>query len=489
MENVAGLDRETEKAVEAYRAGDKSRAKACCRKLLKRDAKNFNALQIMAMALRSEAHFEVAIEFYRKAMQAAPLIALKNQMCVDLATCYQEIDESDKALKLLDELLLNDLTNTRALHRKGAILRSRGEEQAALECFRLIVDYPPELTSGAEITRGKAHWYLLSSPIWRPTLDDIHRAEADLRWLEDSEEIANIHFARYNGYERLGLYAEAWQALKQANQQIWQNVRFDLKALSESLEQVYQQLNVAEVIEAQLKNKYTPVFIAGLPRSGTTLLESVLLEHPTVLTRGESTRVASVFEEIIGDETQLLHLDQARKMRFAKKLESTLFRKAPTAEVMIEKTPNNFIYASLLIQAFSGVKILHTIKQPVEACLSIYRQHFLRQGQQAYSYNLISTVLYYRWHEKIIDLLQQRFPQSVLNIRYDDMVDENIQVWPRIFEFCGLQWNDAYLEFHQSRREVKTISASQIRQGLSTRYLARAERYGDVIVDWINYLS
>ncbi|MCP4431752.1 MAG: hypothetical protein GY806_12295 [Gammaproteobacteria bacterium] len=481
MENSTGLDRDTEKAVEAYRAGDKSRAKACCRKLLKRDAENFNALQIMAMALRSEEHFEVAIDFYCKAMRAAPLISLKHQMCVDLATCYQEIDESDKALKLLDELLSNDLTNTIALHRKGVILRSRGEEQAALECFRQIIDYPPEVSSGADITRGKAHWYLLSSPILQPTREDISRAEADLLWLENAEEIAHIHFACYNGYERLTLYAEAWQALKQANEQVWENVRFDLSALSASLDQVYQYIEAAEIKTAELDNSYTPVFIAGLPRSGTTLLESVLLEHPAVLTRGESTLVAKVFEEIIGDETQLQNLGQAHIRHFAKKLESSLFKKAPRAEVMIEKTPNNFIYAALLIASFSKVKIIHTIKQPIEACLSIYRQHFLRQSQQAYSYDLVSTVLYYRWHARITDLLQQRFPQSVLNIQYDDMVSESSPVWPQIFEFCGLKWADSYLEFYQSRREVKTISASQVRQGVTNDYQSRAQHYGHVV--------
>ncbi len=481
MENSQPLDRDTQHAVDLYRSGERNTAKIHCQKILKRNSVNFNALQIMAMILRAEEKFEAAAEYYKKSAKAAPLISLKHQMMIDLAVCQQENDRIDVALDLLDQVLNADITNALALHRKGVILRSHGEEQAALECFKQVVAYPPEISTGADITRGKAHWYIMTSPGLKPLPDDIKQAEADVGWLKDETEVINLHFALYNGYERLGQYEKAWQSLQLANQRVWSQVNFNPLILNNSLERLYQQIRVLEPSSSRLNNTYTPVFIAGLPRSGTTLLESVLLEHPSVSSLGESQQVANNFHQCFGDDFELTAEAPQQLEVFAKKLERALFKKASDSKFIIEKTPNNFLYAHLLIQAFAGVKIIHTVKNPLEACFSIYRQHFLKQKQQAYSYHLASTVLYYRWHEKIINLLQQRFPASVLNVDYEKMIETDSALWPRLFAFCGLEWDDSYLKYHQSKRQVKTISASQVRQGISTSYRCRAAGYGDII--------
>ncbi len=489
VKNNQSLDRDSQRAIDLYRSGDRSAAKIHCQRVLKRNAVHFNALQIMAMTLRAEEKFGAAVEYYKKAVKVTPFAALKNQMMVELAVCHQECNQGEIALDLLEQVINADMTNALALHRKGVILRTRGEEQAALECFKQVVTYPPEVSTGAEITRGKAHWYIMTSPTLKPLPGDIEQAETDLSWLKDEEEITNLRFALYNGYERLAQYKKAWHSLKLANQRVWSQVNFNPQVLNDSLNRVYRQIKQSGPTSAQLQNVYRPVFIAGLPRSGTTLLESVLLEHPSVSSRGESQQVAHIFHESIGEDFGLAAVESQQLKAFSTKLERALFKKASSTDVIIEKTPNNFLFAHLLIQAFAGVKIIHTVKEPLEACFSIYRQHFLKQQQQAYSYDLLSTVLYYRWHEKIIELLQQRFPDSVFNIDYNDMIDTGSTVWPGLFRFCGLEWNDAYLEFYRSKREVKSTSASQVRQGISNDYRSRATRYGSIINELKNLLS
>ena len=486
-ESNTALDKNIQSAVDAYRAGDNATVKNYCHKHLKRKPGDFNALQIMAMTLRAEEKYNAAIEYYKKAEKAAPMVSLKHQMKVDLAVCYQENNLPNLALELLGQVLTADMTNALALHRKGSILRAHGDEQAALECFKQVVMYPREICSGAEITRGKAHWHILTTPSLKPTAVDIAQAEADLNWLEDPEELANLRFALYNGYERLGLYQQAWDMLKQANQHVWSRVNFDLLPLNDSLERACRQIFELEPGRTCLDNRYTPVFIAGLPRSGSTLLESVLLEHPRVSSRGESQLVAAAYQAVIGKDFVTSAPQAGQLAAIAKKLERELFKQAAESDVVIDKTPNNFLFSHLLIQIFHGVKIINTVKDPLEACFSLYRQHFLKQQQQAYTYDLVSTVLYYRWHEKITDTLGRRFPESVLNIDYRHMTEPDSSIWPRLFEFCGLEWDKTFLQFQRSKRQVKTISAAQLRQGLSPEYRSRAAKYG-VIIDELDEL-
>ncbi|MFT5740506.1 MAG: tetratricopeptide (TPR) repeat protein [Planctomycetota bacterium] len=473
------FERQTEAAVAAYKAGDKKQAKACCRKILRRDNANFNALQIMAMALRAEEHFEAAVDYYLKAARVAPLDSLVSQMQIDAAGCLEQLGQLGKALTLLDPLLADDLTNTAALHRKAVILRSRGEELEALQYFKQIVTYPPALCSGAELTRGKAHWHILTAPGLKPTLPDIEAAVADLDWIEDIQERENLFFAIYNGYERVQQYALAWEYLNKANALVWKRVAFDLLPLHRSLDRLYQQIEAmpSSIVEPEHCD-CRPVFVAGLPRSGSTLLESVLLEHPGVTSKGESSFVGEQYRKWF--EPQLKDDDLAGEL-FSRGIEKYLGIGQTKSQVVIDKTPNNFNFAVALLQGFPQMRMLIPMKTPLEACLSLYRQHFLKNAEHGYSYNLAATVLYYRWHEKICSRLQRRFPTRFLIVDYCELTDAKSGLWAELFDFCGLQWDPVFLNYFQSKRRVSTTSAAQVRQAVSTTYRDRAERYGSVI--------
>lgn len=475
----AVFERQTEAAIAAYKAGDKKQAKACCQKILRRDNVNFNALQIMAMALRAEGHYEAAFDYYQKAAQVAPLASLVSQMQIDAAGCLEQLGKLDKALTILDRLLEGDLTNTIALHRKAVILRSRGEELEALQYFKQIVTYPPALCSGAELTRGKAHWHILTAPELKPTRPDIEAAIADLDWVEDQQERENLFFAIYNGYERIQQYDLAWEFLNKANALVWKRVAFDLLPLHLSLDRLYQQIETMpspSVDPGDCNSR--PLFIAGLPRSGSTLLESVLLEHPGVTSKGESSYVGEQYRKWF--EPQLKDDDTANRL-FSRGIENHLDIGKTESRVVIDKTPNNFNFAVALLQSFPQMRMLIPMKTPLESCLSLYRQHFLKSSEHAYSYNLTATVLYYRWHEKICSRLQQRFPAQFLNVDYRELTDASSGSWAELFDFCGLQWDPAFLNYFHSKRRVATISAAQVRQAVSTAYRDRAERYGAVI--------
>ena len=404
-------------------------------------------------------------------------------MRLDLAGCLHELGRQRAALAELDKVLDTDFAHAGALTRKGTILHALGDERGALECFKQVVTFPPAVATDAGLHRGRAHWFIMSSPALEPSAADIDAARADLDWVTDEDEIAHLLFALYNGCERNARYAEAWQYLRRANARVWHSVAVDAAALDRDFARVYRQVEACALERPLLDNAWRPVFIAGLPRSGTTLLESVLLEHPAVISRGESPRVREAHLEAFGvDIAGVEGVPPADALRrFASRLQKSLFAGAADGQVVLEKTPNNFIYAHLLARLFRGARVLHTVKQPLEACFSLYRQHFLMRGQHAYSYDLATTVLYYRWHRRIIDLLARRFPDAVLNIDYADMVSEGDAAWRRIFEFCGLDWDESYLGFQRSRRVVRTISAAQVRQGLTAEYRERATRYGDVL--------
>ncbi len=485
MSGDVALDKRVKQALEALQQGQPSRTRQICHRLLEKNPKDFNALQLQAMALRREGKHEAAANYFGRAAQAAPNADLRQSMRVQQARCEDRVGRQDEALRLLDRVLEENIAHAEALYSKALILRYRGEERAALECFKQVVFYPPAVTGVDELERAGAHWHILTSPKLEPQDEDIDQARQDLQWIQGGDARAQLLFAIYSGEERRGRYSSAWRDLKAANRQVWRQVAFPLRTLQSAGEAVLTEIELNPPGKALVDNKLPLAFICGLPRSGTTLVESVLLEHPGVATLGESVAVSQVFNRVYPEQSVLEsdgRYDPRRLQQFARQLDKRLFAGREDARaLLLEKTPNNFYAINQLLHVFANSRFVVTVKSPREACFSLFRQNFEFKEQIAYSYNLAATVLQYRVQERIVNELAARYPDRVRWLRYEDMIREGERLWPEIFDFLGLEWNPDFLEFHGSGRTVRTISAAQVREGISAKYLSRTDRYGPVL--------
>jgi tetratricopeptide (TPR) repeat protein len=221
-----------------------------------------------------------------------------------------------------------------------------------------------------------------------------------------------------------------------------------------------------------------PIFVLGMPRSGTTLVEQIIASHPVVHGAGElpdlmeiATGVIAGPELLFPDGVQPLSPDRLTAM--GNQYLASLQRRAPEAHRITDKMPHNFMAIGLIHLMLPNAKIIHVKRNPVDTCLSCFTQLF--QGKMEFTYELAELGRYYLDYQRLMEHWREVLPSGAfLDVQYEDIVaDQEVQA-RRLLEYCGLEWNDACLDFHKSNRIVRTSSLAQVRQPI---YKSSVERW------------
>ncbi len=218
-----------------------------------------------------------------------------------------------------------------------------------------------------------------------------------------------------------------------------------------------------------------PVFIIGMPRSGTSLTEQILASHPAVFGAGELTFWGAAFAD--REAAGLGSLDEAGPIRsMASDYLARLTAISGEAQRVIDKMPANFLYAGLIHAAFPRARIIHMQRHPMDTCLSIYFQHFFNMGP--YSNDFDNLAHYYGEYVRITDHWRGCLPAtSLLEVPYEALVEDQEGWTRRMVEFIGLPWDPRCLDFHQTDRVVITTSKWQIRQKIHSSSVERWRNY------------
>jgi tetratricopeptide (TPR) repeat protein len=224
-----------------------------------------------------------------------------------------------------------------------------------------------------------------------------------------------------------------------------------------------------------------PVFIVGMMRSGTSLVEQILASHPQVHGHGERTEITQIAMALharlnAGPYPECLaQLDQATAARYAAGFIALFDRDAPNAARNIDKLPHNFEHLGLISLLFPRARIIHCVRDPIDTCLSNYFQDFAEKN--TFTYDLRSMGEEYRTYQRLMAHWQAVLPNPMLTIQYEDLVADQAGVSRRAVEFLGLPWDEACLNFHANPRPVFTKSLWQVRQPIYHDAVARWRRY------------
>jgi Sulfotransferase family len=238
-----------------------------------------------------------------------------------------------------------------------------------------------------------------------------------------------------------------------------------------------------------------PIFIVGMPRSGTTLVEQVLASHPQVFGGGERRDLTSAMADVFGRDTEAAHFAE----RLAA-LTSEDFRRigaaylarvtplAPAAQRITDKMPANFRFVGIIHLALPNARIIHIRRDPVDTCLSCFSKLF--GGKQPYSYDLAELGRYYRAYERLMAHWREALPaDAMLEVQYEELVSAFAPQARRIVAHCGLEWDEACLAFHRTERPVRTASAAQVRQPIYQNAVGRGRAYGSMLAPLLEALS
>lgn len=409
-----------------------------------------------------------ALGAYDKAIAQSPGFAPAH---FGRAAALFALQDSEGALKSYSRAISLDPNNAQAWAHLARTLGVLGRSADAAEAARRAI--------GLEPANPEA-WQVLSSlKRFGPGDPDLARMEAALADAEarqvDPEDRLNLQFALGRAWLEAGEAGRAFAHLARANSQQRSRLDFDIDAYLATLEAMAASIG-AETIDrlAQAGDPSDqPVFIIGMPRSGTTLIEQILASHPQVHGAGELTLVDRLARRLPGAGEGLSEaLSPDILASLGAEYASQARALAPGAARLIDKLPGNFVYAGLIHLMLPNARIIHCIRDPLDTCLSCYETRFAKG--QPYSYDLRELGRRYRGYERLMAHWRRVLPADrFIEVRYEDVVADLQGQTRRLLEFCGLEWDEACLQFHRTRREVWTTSSSQVRRPLYASSIGR----------------
>jgi len=448
---------------------------------------------------------EMAVQLIRRAIHIAP----SHLMHFNLATELRSQNRLDEAAESFRKALTLKADFFEAHYSLGQLLQDMGKHREAEACIRKAADLRPEyadvyvalasihndlghfddsrsaLASALTIQpQHPAAWAMLSQTR-KMTLDDQAWLSTALSLLEakqpalSSEQQTELLFAIGKYYDDTRQFDLAFPAYQQANE-LKKKIDgpFDRKRFSQFIDAIIN----AYGSPADMQNKEgasqseRPVFIVGMPRSGTSLIEQIAASHPAAYGAGE---LEFWYRYGLSDEyASFKDLNKSQIAKLANAYEQLIKQCDPLAARVINKMPSNFCWVGLIKAVFPHARFIHAQRNPADICLSIYFQNF--KSRHPYAADLDDLAYYYGEYSRLMAHWKSALPtDSLLEVPYEELVDDPDTWIPKIIEFIGLDWDKRCLNFHQTERKVATLSNWSVRQKL---YRSSKQR-------WRNYQS
>ncbi len=412
----------------------------------------------LGVALKNQGRLEDAEDTYRLAVDANPDFAEGHANLGGALKLLDRMDEAEAAfLRALD---INPGL-AQALNNLGALKADRGAFDEAETLFRRTLDAHPDFAEA---------WLGLSGlKRFAPGDEDIARMKAV--WDETPlrfDARTNLAFALAKALDDAGDVEAAFGFLEEGNRLKRKTVRFDAEENARRMEAM------AKAYPGEARGggdpDAMPVFVVGMPRSGTTLVEQILASHPAVTGAGELGYLPEIAEGVDALD------DDGRRALGAAYLEKLRRHADDGALRVVDKMPANALHLGLIAQILFGARIILCRRDARDVCFSCYSKLFA--GDQAFAYDLGELATYHRAHERLMDHWRETLPDGrMIEVAYEDVVDDLEGQARRMLDHVGLDWDPACLTFHETQRVVRTASKVQARQPLFRHGIGRWKRY------------
>ena len=284
--------------------------------------------------------------------------------------------------------------------------------------------------------------------------------------------------------DRQGLYDAAFACAREANElkPYQYNHAQYVKYVNRLLDPEITSLAAEPLTPTTLENVVRPVFIVGMPRSGTSLVEQIIATHPMVYGGGERHAISSIVSNLpslLGNIAEYPECLSAVTPATIEQIRGNYARFTEGLPVdttaMTDKMPENFQHAVLIRMLFPDSRIIHCVRNPIDTCLSCYFQQFT--GYHDYAYDLEDLGKHYLEYQRLMKYYRDVAGVPMLEVKYEELVNDTEKVSRQMVEYCGLEWDERCLRFYESERVMRTASYDQVRQPVYTRSIDRWKNY------------
>lgn len=396
------------------------------------------------------------------------------------AAILARLGDYARSIELYEKVLAGYPGQARAWMSYGHALKTAGRQADSVRAYRRCTELVPRI--------GEAWWSLANLKTVRFTPEDLTRMRSHLQDAQLSQaDRLHFHFALGKALEDAGEHAESFEHYARGNELRKRQLSYDPQRTTELVRRT-KAVFTAEFCSTRPPRGCLapdPIFIVGLPRSGSTLLEQVLASHPLVegtqelpdiigisrtlggpRGRGEPSRYPEILATLDGAQLAQLGEQYLAQTRIQRKTDKPFF---------IDKMPNNWAHVGLIHLILPRARIIDARRHPLGCCFSGFKQHFARG--QAFTYGLEQIGTYYRDYVNLMAHFDQVLPGRIHRVLYEDMIEDTEAQVRRLLDHCGLPFDERCLRFYETERAVRTASSEQVRQPI----------YRDGMDQWRHY--
>lgn len=465
--------------------GELDSAIQCLRQTLIRKPKNGKVLRLLSQLLRDNGEFEAAIDCIRT------IISMDEQSAeahYNLGLTLEDQGQLDEAIECYRQTLRYEPNFTQALVGEAGILEKKGDIQRAYEIVRPMAE-ANDADIGASVLYAK-----LIRQLGQPQ-DAIDRLQQVLRRDELSTTWRIIaHTDLGQAYNGLGQYEKAYAQYRQANE--LKPGRFDAQRHERMIDKIIDAFSRGTMRSLPRSSNCSkiPVFIVGMPRSGTSLVEQILASHPRIFGAGELMDMEQMTQSLpqtLGSRTSFPECIGEFTQQTADDLAGTYVARlrefSSTAARVTDKMPHNYLHVGFIRLLFPSAPIIHCRRDPRDTCLSCYFANFL--ASQTFANDLDALAAYFVQYEKLMRHWTKTLEVPMFEVCYEQLVREPEAICRTLVAYLELEWDERCLQFHRSKRFMNTASYRQVRQPIYTKSVGRWRHYEQFLGRLLNMLE
>lgn len=499
-----------EEATRKFATGHFREAETMAQALVRENPRDVNAALLLARIAINANCFEDAKEILERITQMAPrFIAAWH----DLGTVLKELHAYDEAVDVMRKALSIDPRNALTHYYHGAALAMAANPLDAVSAYQQAVELDPELMGayiglghvlktvgdhdgGVRAYRraielrpnfGETYYSLANLKTFRFSDDDIREMQHRLK-NEQLPVDCKVHFefALGKAFEDQKDFDRSFEYYALANESHRDTIAYD-PVQTEVAHERMRHVFTTDYFKSVRKNNegheaQDPIFIVGLPRSGSTLLEQILASHSKVDGTSELPDISMIAQALAKPDQGVIfpacmeHLATGSLEELGQQYLDQTRRHREGAPLFTDKMPNNFAYVGFIKAILPNAKIIDARRHPMDSCFGCFKQHFAKG--QTFTYDLFELGEFYLEYDRLMRHWDEVLPGEVLRVQYEDVVDDLETQVRRILDFCGLPFESGCVSFHETQRAVRTASSEQVRQPIYRGAMQTWKRYG-----------
>ncbi len=405
---------------------------------------------------------------------------LKPQQALTLDTigsAFSRIGLHAKSLLLFQQAVDKDPDNASFVYNLGAASRFMGDFNCARSCYEKVIELNPHFY--------KAHSALSGLGGISNQSNHISRLQSLITDDLAADDLLHLCHAIASEYEALKNYDCAFEYLKKAKQKKKLQLNYQFADDLANFDALIASFNTVNKLPSSHCLSKEPLFVVGMPRSGTTLVERIISNHEKVFSVGELQNFAVLLKKIsqsssrkvLDPETIKAAEDIDYSLLGEQYIQSTRLLTGST-EKFVDKMPLNVLYAGFIIEAMPNAKIICLDRNPLDTIISNFRQLFaVNFSYYNYAYSLLDTAKFFVEFHKLRQFWQSRYPDNFLVVNYQQLVSNSEVEAKKIISFCGLEWQENCLNIESNKSPVATASAVQVREPIHGRSIGRWKHY------------